>query len=721
MAETLFTDIIDNLGKTVKKIKGDKPGKFFIEPYFNPDGSRKIVGGYGSEDRAAFIEKDKSGTKGTIQYGNDDTNKKFRLTSDGENTKGEIVFKFADGGSTNGSADAAFSAKVNELMDDGYDFGEAVKEAMRQGYNKGGQVKKGTKTNLTEEKFVQLRVQKKNLNHKEFAEYLNTQTEYYPDPKQADKFSGLTIDRRYNKAKSKGKFPPNFTFKGSTQDRAITDADRNAYKEYAKEKFKRNPAKVKEILALDDKSINRKLSDNRKFKKLDPDVKAANAAKQVKDRAKLKAKGGDAYQRYLQIARENNRLNPNRNANKFYRNLSDPKSLLWEDLLKRNEEGKSKFFSYDKKLPKKSNSGFYDKAKTQSIVLKDKKGNKFRYNTLLDDIDKAGYDSRAAFKPYDQKSFLYKSGLMPELNKSAGIQLGSRRNPFHVHHIEGVKKNPFNVMLTYEGANISEGRSKKSLQSAFARISQKEKLNPNNPKLYTDKKNALKKFYQSLDPDIAVKIGKQEIGKRPRLIEMLKKSKVPMSKAQRSGAMSLGSFPAQLGEIDSTGFLSKIKNNITDVDYSKMQLGKGNVAKFAGIAKNAAKVAGKVLGVAALPLEAYFMKQMYDEGKTMAEILASPFFLNNMVGETQDLLKMEPVERQAIKNEQIAEDFSMMDSDFYTPPLKGVEAVNTQMVKDRVAQERALEEEKRKNLRNKTLPNEGLLRILSNPTYEGVL
>ena len=694
MAETLFTDIIDNLGKTVKKIKGDKPGKFFIEPYFNPDGSRKIVGGYGSEDRAAFIEKDKSGTKGTIQYGNDDTNKKFRLTSDGENTKGEIVFKFADGGSTNGSADAAFSAKVNELMDDGYDFGEAVKEAMRQGYNKGGQVKKGTKTNLTEEKFVQLRVQKKNLNHKEFAEYLNTQTEYYPDPKQADKFSGLTIDRRYNKAKSKGKFPPNFTFKGSTQDRAITDADRNAYKEYAKEKFKRNPAKVKEILALDDKSINRKLSDNRKFKKLDPDVKAANAAKQVKDRAKLKAKGGDAYQRYLQIARENNRLNPNRNANKFYRNLSDPKSLLWEDLLKRNEEGKSKFFSYDKKLPKKSNSGFYDKAKTQSIVLKDKKGNKFRYNTLLDDIDKAGYDSRAAFKPYNQKSFLYKSGLMPELNKSAGIQLGQRRNPFHVHHIEGVKKNPFNVMLTYEGANISEGRSKKSLQSAFARISQKEKLNPNNPKLYTDKKNALKKFYQSLDPDIAVKIGKQEIGKRPRLIEMLKKSKVPMSKAQRSGAMSLGSFPAQIAEAP-------------------------GMAK--GAVKSIAKSVGKALGVAALPLEAYFMKQMYDEGKTMAEILASPLMLEGVVGEGQRLMTMDPVERQAVKNAQIAEDFSMMDTDFMTPAKQGLEAVDVDMVNERANREIEKRRKAKAVQRNKTLPNQGLLRILANPTYEGVL
>ena len=694
MAETLFTDIIDNLGKTVKKIKGDKPGKFFIDPVFNPDGSRKIVGGYGSEDRAAFIEKDKSGIKGTIQYGNDDTNKKFRLTSDGENTTGEIVFKFADGGSTNGSGDKAFTAKVKELMDDGYELGEAVKEAMRQGYAKGGKVKKGTKTNLTEEKFVQLRVQKKNLNHKEFAEYLNTQTEYYPDPKQADKFSGLTIDRRYNKAKSKGKFPPNFTFKGSTQDRAITDADRNAYKEYAKEKFKRNPAKVKEILALDDKSINRKLSDNRKFKKLDPDVRAANAAKQVKDRAKLKAKGGDAYQRYLQIARENNRLNPNRNANKFYRNLSDPKSLLWEDLLKRNEEGKSKFFSYDKKLPKKSNSGFYDKAKTQSIVLKDKKGNKFRYNTLLDDIDKAGYNSRAAFKPYDQKSFLYKSGLMPELNKSAGIQLGSRRNPFHVHHIEGVKKNPFNVMLTYEGANISEGRSKKSLQSAFARISQKEKLNPNNPKLYTDKKNALKKFYQSLDPDIAVKIGKQEIGKRPRLIEMLKKSKVPMSKAQRSGAMSLGSFPAQIAEAP-------------------------GMAK--GAVKSIAKSVGKVLGVAALPLEAYFMKQMYDEGKTMAEILASPLMLEGVVGEGQRLMTMDPVERQAVKNAQIAEDFSMMDTDFMTPAKQGLEAVDVDMVNERANREIEKRRKAKAVQRNKTLPNQGLLRILANPTYEGVL
>ena len=48
----------------------------------------------------------------------------------------------ADGGSVNGSEQAAFRAKVEELMDDGYEFGEAVREAMRQGYDEGGKVSK---------------------------------------------------------------------------------------------------------------------------------------------------------------------------------------------------------------------------------------------------------------------------------------------------------------------------------------------------------------------------------------------------------------------------------------------------------------------------------------------------------------------------------------------------------------------------------------------------
>ena len=54
----------------------------------------------------------------------------------------------ADGGSADDYEPSAFSKKVNELMDDGYDFGEAVREAMRQGYDKGGKVKPPTKKQL---------------------------------------------------------------------------------------------------------------------------------------------------------------------------------------------------------------------------------------------------------------------------------------------------------------------------------------------------------------------------------------------------------------------------------------------------------------------------------------------------------------------------------------------------------------------------------------------
>ena len=117
--------------------------------------------------------------------------------------------------------------------------------------------------------------------------------------------------------------------------------------------------------------------------------------------------------------------------------------------------------------------------------------------------------------------------------------------------------------------------------------------------------------------------------------------------------------------------------------------------------KAAAKSVGKVLGVAALPLEAYFMKQMYDEGKTMTEILSSPLMLDSVAGDAQDLLKMNSLERQAVTNERISQDETLLDTDFSQPYREGLQSVNTKMVKERVAQERAAEEAKRAANRNK--------------------
>ena len=105
----LFENILTNLQK--KKQEGKISGGYRYK-----DGKLNIGGGYYGDDSMFEIDVNKDG--------------------------GNILFKkrFADGGSTNGSGEKAFTAKVKELMDDGYELGEAVKEAMRQGYNKGGQV-----------------------------------------------------------------------------------------------------------------------------------------------------------------------------------------------------------------------------------------------------------------------------------------------------------------------------------------------------------------------------------------------------------------------------------------------------------------------------------------------------------------------------------------------------------------------------------------------------
>ena len=114
----LFENILTN----IKEKKQE--GKLKTGYRFSDDGKLSVGGGYYDDDKMFEVE-----------IGKDNAN---------------ILFKksFKDGGSTNGSGDKAFTGKVKELMDDGYEFGEAVKEAMRQGYKKGGSVSETLLINL---------------------------------------------------------------------------------------------------------------------------------------------------------------------------------------------------------------------------------------------------------------------------------------------------------------------------------------------------------------------------------------------------------------------------------------------------------------------------------------------------------------------------------------------------------------------------------------------
>jgi len=176
VAESLFTDIINNLGKSKVKVtgSGSKTGKQQIvgapqgitsdKETINLQGSAEIPitnnvdflldGQYNKfrdnieyKDDQIFLEDAPSNINRKVGIGFNKDGEGFggyaKYDIDKEKPEFFLGYKktFADGGSTNGSEAAALRKKVEELMDDGYEFGEAVREAMRQGYSNGGRIK----------------------------------------------------------------------------------------------------------------------------------------------------------------------------------------------------------------------------------------------------------------------------------------------------------------------------------------------------------------------------------------------------------------------------------------------------------------------------------------------------------------------------------------------------------------------------------------------------
>ena len=107
------------------------------------------------------------------------------------------------------------------------------------------------------------------------------------------------------------------------------------------------------------------------------------------------------------------------------------------------------------------------------------------------------------------------------------------------------------------------------------------------------------------------------------------------------------------------------------------------------------RAAGKALAPLAIPLEAGFMINEMQKGKSMGEVLASPFMLQTAVQGIQDVSRMTPVERQAKARELIESDESDLSSDFYTPDLQGIESVNLEEVQERLNTQRELNRQAR--------------------------
>ena len=322
--------------------------------------------------------------------------------------------------------------------------------------------------------------------------------------------------------------------------------------------------------------------------------------------------------------------------------------------------------------------------------------------------------------------YILNETLIPGWTKTNKMQ-----NTFQIHHPFGFSKNPFVTQLSFFDDNKKEYIQRSNF---FKKLK--------NEKTLSGKKKLVTNFAKGLPPGILSAPGKKIYGQAFSITDILN---VAADRAEKTGNKNIKKiFESEQFKKDfksvfgtpadkSLPQVSKtIKNpikfmstygipdietmraffpsvNITDVDYSNMQLGTGKLAKAAGVAKNIVKVGGKALGLAAIPLEAANMLNMRKQGKTTAEILGSPFFLSGRIGEAQDLMKMTPIERQAVSEQQIAGDESMLDTDFYTPRQEGIEAVDIEAVQERVRKQREAEEQQRALERSKgsgfTYPN----------------
>ena len=113
----------------------------------------------------------------------------------------------------------------------------------------------------------------------------------------------------------------------------------------------------------------------------------------------------------------------------------------------------------------------------------------------------------------------------------------------------------------------------------------------------------------------------------------------------------------------------------------------------------------KTLGVAVgAPLIAYDTYQAYKKGKPMLEALEEGFIGTSIIGDTKKVFALNPEEREArsiVKqdqmNKKVAQDFSMLDTDFMQPIVQSDLNVDQATKNYEIAKQRVLDLETQKN------------------------
>ena len=370
----------------------------------------------------------------------------------------------------------------------------------------------------------------------------------------------------------------------------------------------------------------------------------------------------------------------------------DPKKVFWRDLLDNAQrhqafvlnrpgailpESHIKFKNINQVRPTDVKSVFDIKLIDSNVIdPKTGKPKVLTYDNFLKHIDDNQrlyrIDSKTALQEYKKKRFIQENfdlrdKFNQKLNKAYDPTSRTSRaifSPMHIHHTAGRGRNAFNVQFAVGTENMRENALRRAFNKNFAKA-----------KTFGQQRAALKKYLDSVPPNLEVRLKNTPYGQRETLIDMTRRVAPELEKQVRAaGGARLGAMPLLDPDvIKQTQFFKDIKASPT-------VLGK------------AGKVGGKFLGPFGFALEGYFAKQAYDEGRSIPEVVASPFMLEGVVADAQERFRMTKPERQAVNIAQVADqDFSDLSSDFLTPIIPGSLDVDVGAVRQRTGEAEAAE------------------------------
>ena len=284
-----------------------------------------------------------------------------------------------------------------------------------------------------------------------------------------------------------------------------------------------------------------------------------------------------------------------------------PKDLFWKDLLDNAQrhqasilnrpgpilpESHIKFKNLNQVRPTDTKSAFKIKLVDSNVL--DKKGNPkvLTYDNFLKHIDDNQklyrIDSKTALQEYKKKRFIQEnSDLRDQFNKklNKAYDPTSRTSravfsPMHIHHTAGRGRNAFNVQFAIGTENMRENALRRAFNKNFAKA-----------KNFGEQRAALKKYLDSVPPNLEVRLKNTPYGQRETLIDMTKRVAPELEQQVRAaGGVKLGANP----------FLDP-KNILT---------GLGDVARVLSTPTVAATFAGTSI------------KENLDKGESLPEALA---------------------------------------------------------------------------------------------------